>query len=111
MMVALSRARGSFVPLVGGLARGPHFPYVRDGQGYGREEIRHGQGTDEVEQGSAKAEEGEGQDDRRQSVAEGRHARPRKPQERLAATRHAAPPSGRSSAARPAPCSSAASAP
>src|SRR5437868_7880831 len=44
-------------------------------------ENRDGQGTATIEQGSAQAQEGEGQDHRRPTVPEGRRARSRKSQE------------------------------
>ena len=48
-----------------------------------RQESGGGQGSDEIEQGSAQAEEGEGEDHRSQPVAEGRSARAGASEERL----------------------------
>src|SRR5438309_2112792 len=50
-----------------------------------QKESSDGQGSDEVEQGSAQAEEGQGQDQCLPTVPEGRPARAREPQEQLAA--------------------------
>ena len=48
-----------------------------------RQEDKNGQGTSEIEQGSPQAEKGEGEDHRRQSVAEGRRARAGESEEQL----------------------------
>src|SRR5690348_7252603 len=52
---------------------------IRAGQ-----ERKDGQGSATIEQGSAQTQEGEGEDQRVQPVAEGRPARPRESEERLA---------------------------
>src|SRR4051794_197945 len=52
-----------------------------------QQESSHGQRSAKKEQGSPQAEEGKGEDDRRQSLAEGRSARAGESEERLASRR------------------------